>query len=144
METFWLFLGFFMFPFVIFLNKYHIKIRSSILWIRKRLYFCNTWKKNSNISESLFHLLFLMCLWKSQLATFLAIWDAHQGQMTSQKGQKETNFSLHETKELMQIIPEHPQLMFGVGYVKKNPVKEQVPHAGVFQLCGCLEDFRAS
>lgn len=92
-------------------------------------------KKNPNINEAILPLLFLMRLWKSQPTTFWAIWDAGQSQMTSQEWQRKPNFSLHETEELIKIMTEHSQLTVGVGYLKRNPDKEeQAPHRHIRSL----------
>lgn len=68
---------------------------------------------------NLFFTYYFWCAYWKKLVNFSAIWDAGQGEMTSQEWQRKPNFSLHETEELIQIITEQSQLMFGVGCLKR-------------------------
>lgn len=72
------------------------------------------------ITEPIFHLLFLMYLWKVSLLPSQQFemqvkvkWHhkSHTGNLI---------LSCHETKELIQITTEHSQLMFGVRCLERN------------------------
>lgn len=111
---------------------------------RVSTFIVNEKKILSTTNESIFHLLLHVPM-KSQLITFSAIWDALQGQMTSQESQRKPNFSLHETEELIQLLNTFSSCL--ELETRKWTIKEEQVVQSHAQLAGALgysEDSRAS
>lgn len=113
----WFFSGFyFLFPYIFKWIFYQcINLRPSLLWTKKEALFCKI-RKKININESIFTYYFWCVCGKMLLPSQeFEMQVKVKWHHISDKG----NFSLHETKELIQIITKHSLFMFGVGYLKR-------------------------